>query len=118
MRRWALIAIAIACLGCQGWTRADTYRQAAATALLAADWMQTREIAAQPERFHERNPILGSHPAPGEVDAYFAASAAASWAVAAVLPRGFWREAFQYGLIGIELGVVAHNQLIGIRVGF
>ena len=106
------------CIGCQGWTRADTYRQVAGTALLAVDWMQTREISQNPDRFYERNPILGSHPRTGEVDTYFAASAAATWAIAAILPSGFWREAFQYGLIGVEAGVVIGNHLVGVRIGF
>lgn len=39
--------------------------------LTTLDWHQTREIAANPNTFHEVNPILSQHPSAGRVNAHF-----------------------------------------------
>jgi hypothetical protein len=117
---WIRLAF-IACLltGCAngGWSREDTYRQTGFIALSGIDWMQTRKIANNPDEYHENNPILGSHPSTGKVDAYFAASIAAHTAIAMALPPEY-RKWFQYVSIGVEAGVVASNFSIGLGVGF
>jgi hypothetical protein len=99
------------------WSRADTYRQAAVIGVGAVDWLQTREIAKNPEKYYEMNPILGSHPSTKEVDAYFAACALAHTGVAMALPPK-WREPWQYLWIGLEAATVAHNYNIGIKIDF
>lgn len=118
-RHCLLIAFAIVITGCAtgGWTKEDTYRQAAVVAVSAVDWMQTRKIARNPERYYELNPILGRHPSEAEVDLYFAASIAAHTAVSMALPPD-WREVWQYLSIGFEYSVVAHNFSIGLGFGF
>lgn len=99
------------------WTPADTRREAAYLALHITDWGQTRNIAKNPKRFHELNPVLGEHPSVAEVDRYFIAAAAVHAAVAYALPAE-WRSGFQYVTIGIEAGVTAMNCRTGIRVDF
>ena len=74
-----------------GWTKADTARQAAFVTVTAMDWMQTRQIAQNPDKYRELNPILGEHPSTGEVDVYFAAAIAAHTGIAMALPPDYRR---------------------------
>lgn len=99
------------------WTREDTYREVAYLALHVADWGQTLEIADHPEKWHEHNPVLGSHPSRGEVNAWFIATGLLHPVVSYALPRPY-REIWQYSTIVLEIGVTAHNASIGIGIGF
>jgi hypothetical protein len=99
------------------WSSADTKREAVYLVLHTVDYAQTREIARNPDKWHEQNSILGSHPSSSQVDQYFVATAALQFAVAYYLPAKY-RAPFQYVTIGIEGGAVAHNFSIGIRVRF
>jgi hypothetical protein len=101
------------CTWADEWTTGDTYREATFLAIDAIDWAQTRNIARDPQHYHEQSPIFGMHPNTGEVNRYFALNALANIGVAYILPRG-WREGFQYVSIGIEAGWVIHNYRLGI----
>jgi len=110
------------------WTTGDTVRQGALTALLVADWAQTRHMATH--SCPESNPtcavpfgegggahaFIGSHPSVGQVNNYFAASVIGHAAISYMLPRG-WREGWQYVWIGIEAQTVRTNY-VGIKYGF
>ena len=98
------------------WTETDTARQVAYSALHVADWMQTRQIARQPDRFHETNPILGRHPSLGRVDAYMAGTLVLHAAVAYALPSP-WRSWWQHVGIAVETGAAAGNAAIGLSTG-
>jgi len=97
------------------WT--DTQVAAGATlgALLATDYLQTRQIAKQPELYHEVNPVLGQHPSIGKVNLYFATSAVLGYAVLDTLPSDYRDWALAAGLV-LELAVTTHNQSIGLKV--
>jgi len=99
------------------WTKEDTYREAAYLALHVADWGQTLEVANHPDEYHETNPVLGSHPSRGRVNAYFIATGILHPVVSYVLPRPY-RELWQYGTIGIEIICVGNNAAIGVGFGF
>ena len=99
------------------WTTADTKREAVYLTLHTLDWAQTREIARNPDKWHEQNAILGKHPSVSQVDRYFIATGALQFAVAYYLPAEY-RKAFQYITTGIEIGAVTHNLSIGIGVRF
>lgn len=101
----------------EGWTTADTWRESTYMGFHAADWVQTGKIARDPDRWNEENKILGESPSMGRVNAYFAATAIAHYAIAAALPAP-WRARFQYLTIGIEATSVANNHSIGLRVKF
>mgnify|MGYP006863133829 FL=1 len=111
-----LVAVLMMC-GCAGWTRADTYRQVGVVGLSGIDWLQTRKIAQNPDRWYERNPVLGRHPSIEKVDAWFAGTIAVNTAVAMILPPG-WREGWQYVSIGWEGTMVGNNMSIGLGIGF
>lgn len=113
-----LPTIVFVCLcGCGGWSKADTYRQSGVALMLTVDWAQTRKIAQNPDKYSEMNPVLGSHPSTGEVDAYFLTCAVAHTTVAMALPPKY-REWWQYVFIGVQAVAVANNVSIGLGVGF
>lgn len=86
-------------------------------ALHVADWGQTLDIADHPERFYERNPVLGRHPSRGEVNRWFLGTALLHPVVSYVLPKPY-REVWQYVTIGVEVGCVGSNARIGVGFGF
>ena len=81
--------------------------------LLAADWGQTRDIAAHPERFKEVNPILGPHPSTRRVDAYFAGAMLGTVGLTFVLPPQT-RRLVLGGLATLEVMVVIRNNSVQI----
>lgn len=110
------------------WTREDTYRQAAMTALLIVDWGQTRYLVKHPIdpkqpdgtynwRKEGYNSVLGEHPSIGRVNNYHVIVIAGHAAVSTMLPSD-WRKAWQYVWIGIEADTVYRNHHIGLKVDF
>ena len=95
------------------WTRADTAREVAYLALHVVDYSQTLEISDNPNRWYEKNPIIGKHPSRGEVNTYFLITGLLHPAVAYVLPKPY-REIFQYSTIAIEIYCVGNNYSLGI----
>ena len=103
------------------------------TAFLAAltlDWAQTRTIATKTGwvnsdmygsyygyLHNESNPILGSHPSIGSVNAYFIASAATYLLVQEVLPDR-WASVYRKSAIVFELSFVGSNLTEGIGFTF
>lgn len=86
-------------------------------AVLVADWAQTRQIAQQPDKFREKNPILGATPSAGRVDAYFLAAGALHWVISENLSPD-WRERWQLMTIIIQTGTVYQNYQIGLEARF
>ena len=113
----ALLLVSTSAQAADEWTTADTKREAVYLTLHTLDYAQTRNIARNPDNWHEQNAILGKHPSVSQVDRYFIATGALQCAVAYYLPAEY-RKAFQYVTIGIEGGAVVHNFSIGIGVNF
>lgn len=101
------------------WTREDTYRQAALTTLLIADWAQTRTFIKNPDKYpgRESNPILGPHPSVGRATSYTALCILGHGAISALLPTNL-RAGWQYVWIAIEVDAVLHNRSAGIKLKF
>ena len=99
------------------WETTDYALAGAALAALAVDWGQTRHIAKNPSRFSETNPILGTNPSVGKVNAYFVGSMVGTVAIAHVLPSD-WRTLFLSGVLAVELGVTQQNRSLGIKMAF
>ena len=55
---------------CDDWTRKDARKELAYQALHGIDWLQTKEVARNPD-YVELNPIIGQNPTQAEVDRYF-----------------------------------------------
>jgi hypothetical protein len=105
------------CRAADPWETTDYALAGAALAALAVDWGQTRHIAKNPNRFIETNPVLGTSPSVGKVDAYFVGAMVGTVALAHVLP-GDWRQLFLGGVLALELGVVNQNRSLGIKMAF
>jgi hypothetical protein len=99
------------------WETPDYMLIGATLATLAVDWGQTRHIAKNPDRFYEKNRILGANPSVGKVDAYFLGAMVGTVAVAQLLPRDY-RRLFLAGTLSMELSVIEQNRSIGIKVEF
>lgn len=117
-----LILLLLACPAhADEWTQADTAREVAYLALHVVDWGQTLYIADHPREFHECNPILGSHPSRGEVNAYFIATGllhpVVSYGLRKYAPDG-WVQAWQYGTSAMEIICIGNNLAIGVGFGF
>lgn len=99
------------------WSPTDKALLATSTALLVADWGQTRYIAKNPDRFHEKNPLLGKHPSVGEVDGYFVTAIIGNYLLADVIgPTN--RKWYLGGVTAMETVVVIRNRGIGIKISF
>lgn len=118
MKRLLLILLAAAApaFAQDSWTRGDTIRQGVIVAASAVDWLQTLDIQDH-DCMWEQNPVMGHKPSRARVNEYFLASMGAHFVIARLLPRK-WREGFQYLSIGMEVGMIAHNYHIGLRVKF
>ena len=83
--------------------------------LLAIDWRQTLTIAKNPDKWHEKNPILGEHPSVTEVNIYFAACAVLTAGGIYLLPE-LWVAIGLAVLCAVEAWAVVNNHRIGIRM--
>ena len=108
----------------RGWNKSDTAYELAYMATHAIDWRQTRYIAKNPDKFYERNPILGKHPSVSDVDKYFAITAIAHSGVSYLLPNKSTifgkeinpRRLWQMLTIGAQTAVIGNNFRIGVRI--
>jgi len=113
----AIVALTLIASGCATWTKQDTYRHAALTTLFAVDYAQTMKIAREPNRFEEKNPIIGSHPNEQEVTLYFAGTYALTTVTAMFIPPKY-RRWFQYIVIGGQSVCILNNLYVGLGMGF
>jgi hypothetical protein len=113
----ALVLFPSLCRAADPWETTDYALAGAAVVALAVDWGQTRHIAKNSNRFIETNPVLGTSPSVGKVDAYFVGAMVGTVALAHVLPSD-WRQLFLGGVLALELGVVSQNRSLGIKMAF
>jgi hypothetical protein len=100
------------------WTKTDSIVELCAVdPALVLDWGQTRSIAKGPGRHYEQNIALGLHPSLASVNRYFIGALVLHPIITYVMPEA-WRRSFQAGTVGLEIGCIAHNYKIGIRVNF
>ena len=117
MRIPKILFILIFLTGCgyfDKWTKEDKILQGTQLFVQGIDWLQTREVADDPEHY-ESNPNIGKYPTEWEVDRYFIMSAGLGMLVTHILPqehRKYWLS-FR---IGTSSSLVMHNYNIGIRI--
>lgn len=95
------------------WSKQDIALEGVYLVLHLIDWGQTRQIANDPEHYHEMNPIIGKHPSTGRVDVYMATSALLHLGVTHFLPKEC-RPYFQGVTLAMQGTVVMHNFSIGL----
>lgn len=86
------------------------------SALVVADWSQTRQIAKNPTQYFEYNPFLGKQPSLDKVDVWFVGTLVGSY---------FWfdymeekRGSYLFTASVIRGVIVGHNLNVGLRIGF
>lgn len=124
MKRFAPILI-VFMIGCahrpfEDWTRADTARQVAYTALHIIDISQTVQIAKNPDNFKEIGLLKfysGEHPSEQQVYEFGITTLILQTAIPAML-KSKYRRIYQWFWIGAEGGNVARNFSIGLHGSF
>lgn len=116
--KYALILLFLMTSGCTsictgGWTKADTVWELADQGLMAVDWRQTQHIVEQPDKYFERNPILGRHPSMEKLNVYFAVWVPLHYGISCALPPD-WRRAWQVGTALVEVPVILENHAGGL----
>ena len=99
------------------WTKNQKILQGTSTALHMIDWGQTLNIADEPDKYEEMNPIIGKHPSRSRVNTYFALSGLAKIAIAHIMPSEHrkWWLGFNIMISGY---CVQNNYRIGVRMNF
>lgn len=90
--------------------------QAIVSALIIADWAQTRDIARRPD-IHERNPILGRNLSINKVNKYFALSLIA-YNIAAYNLNPKWSRRLSISVGVMQGAVIANNLSLGVKFDF
>ncbi len=99
------------------WSEADKTREAVYLAVDTVDWLQTRNIARNPDKYYETNSYLGEHPSVGKVNCYFVTMMLVHVGFVTVLPSKY-RAVFQFTSIAYEASYVAGNYRLGISAKF
>lgn len=98
------------------WSTTDKSLFAAHTALVVADWGQTRYISQHPDRYQETNPILGPHPQQQSVDLFFLTQLIGSYYL-----LDYFKNDRTVLLIGLTIArgvTVQNNAQLGVKMGF
>lgn len=101
----------------EDWTPLNTQLEIAHLITHVIDFGQTKEIAKNPDKYYEINPLLGKHPNVESVKTYFAFTAIIHPIIAAHLsPRN--RLIYQIGTLALSFAAASHNRAIGISINF
>jgi len=95
----------------------DKTKQKVILATQLIDWLQTRDIADNPDKFLEKNPILGDQPSEGDVNKYFIASALGNYLLTKALPPKL-RPLLQNASIRLQGDCITGNANLGIGLKF
>lgn len=99
------------------WDKTDTQREIVWQVMHIIDWGQTVDIAKNPGKYYEINPLLGKHPSVEKVHKYMIASSLIHYVVSTSL-KSKYRKYWQYVTIGITGTLIMHNYRIGLRINF
>lgn len=115
-RGCAGVVVALCALGAQAqeFTTTEKALYIGMQTLTLSDWAQTRDIARNPDKFAEVNPILGKSPSVGRVNTFMASRLALQHVAAVSLPAAY-RKPVMGALTAIYSGVVIHNDSVGVK---
>lgn len=99
------------------WSKRDIWAELAWQGLWAVDYLQTRTIAKNPDRYWEANPLLTRHPSVTKVDAYFLTLALLHLFITDRLPKEH-RPIWQILSITTSVVLMVNNFSIGIKIKF
>lgn len=129
IKGFILIALLLIPLNVYGFERLNAEEialEAAWEVLHVIDYGQTLQIAMEPDRYWELNPVLGKHPSVDSVHVYMLGSALLHPVITYVLPRKVdvfgvevpVRRIWQGISIGMSGACVVNNFSIGLGMGF
>lgn len=104
------IALAVGLAACGGWTRGDTLRELGYASVTTMDWAQTRDITAA---CIETNLLMGKCGEKIQPDVFMPGMILVHAAIAAILPKGTARQAWQYINTGFEAEAAISNWQLG-----
>lgn len=100
------------------WSTYDKAFAGAFLGALGADYLQTRQISREPDRWYEQNnPLLGDQPSMARVNLVFLTTAVLTMGTAHFLPSK-WRKVLLATGTVVEASFVAHNSRIGLKMAF
>lgn len=120
MIKWILVLILffpISASAFAPWSRQDIALESTYVAIHILDWGTTLDIADNPSKYYEYNPILGRHPSREKVNLFFAAGIPLHLGITYALPKR-WRPYWQYFSIGMNGICVINNFSIGLKLSF
>ena len=120
MRLFVILLITLIpfnCFAFDEWSKQDIALQALYTGLHVTDWGQSRYITKHPDKYYEKNWVLGKYPSKDTVDIYFASTLVGHTLVTHMLPKDY-RILWQFMTILVELSVVPSNFNMGVKVDF
>jgi len=97
------------------WSREDVALEVTWQALHLVDTIQTRQIALNPNKYYEMNPLLGSHPSEEKILIYMAMGTVIHALITHYLPKKC-RPYFQGVTIGLSGACVVRNLQIGLEI--
>ena len=107
-------SIILALSGCASFTKQQAYN----TALMVADWGQTRHIAENPD-YYETNKILGKYPTREAVDLYFLTLIGSYHLIHNIdFIDHRYKKAMDWYVTIMWTHTVWHNHSIGIEIDF
>ena len=112
----ALLAVAINAQAADEWTTADKSLAAGVITAYALDWAQTRDISNHHD-LRETNPLLGEHPGYAKINNYFVATGLVTLGIAHILPSKY-RKIFLTSVVVVEVGFIANNAHLGLKMRF
>jgi hypothetical protein len=121
MRALIAVAVALGLAGCAPLSTETRIEETGYQVLAAVDMSQTLRVADTPHyrQRHEDNPLLGEHPSPVKVAAYFGACGASHYAVTWALTRlgapPWALRAWEASGIALEAASVSNNAGDGVR---
>jgi len=81
----------------------------------AVDWRQTVNIAHNPDKYYEKNDILGEHPSEARVNRYFLLATIVKLGIAHVLPHTI-RKIWLGAIFVVSANCVKNNHALGIKL--
>jgi hypothetical protein len=116
MKRILLLLLLLPSICFAQWTTEQKTLAAVASAAMLIDYRQTKSIVGS-DRFYEQNPILPRHPTHSDINRHFVLTPIIAYFVLDNIDSESRTWALRV-LTVVQIGIVAHNYSLGVRVSF
>jgi len=111
---WIFIALLVSSCATWKWTKENTALEAVNFSANVVDYLQTKRIANNPDKWYEKNHFLGEHPSTGQVNIIFPLLYLAKLTLSIATPNPY-RYYLQGLWIGISGETIRENYNKGIK---